>query len=320
MPALTRRGLLAAPAALLATPALANWPVRPIRLVVPFTPGGGTDSLARLVARPLTERLGQSVVVENRGGAGGNIGATLVAQSPPDGYTMLMNGNGIAITDKLFRNPGFDWRRDFTHVARFASSLLVLAVNPALPVRTLPEFIAYARANPGRLNHGTPGAGTAPHLAGGLFDDMAGTRIAHVPYRGTGLAVAALVSGEIQVMYAAATSVEQLVQEGRLRALAVLSAKRARGWPDLPTVGEVVPGYAAELWYTTAVPAATPPDVVATIERAARDSMADPAFQRLLSERGFEPDFLDSRALTAALEAEAAMWGAVLGRIGITPE
>ena len=318
---IARRSLLAAPALLAGLPARAEtWPTRPIRMIVPYTPGGGTDNLGRLVARQLTDKLKQSVIIENRGGAGGNIGAALVAQSPPDGYTVLFTGNGIAISDLLFKNPGFVWNRDFVHVARFAATTMLLVVNPSVPARTLPEFIAYARANPGKLNHGTPGAGTSQHLAAALFDDMAGTQIVHVPYRGTAPSVSGILSGEVQVMFASVSAVEEMIKDNRIRALAVTSATRARAWPDLPAIAEVLPGYAAELWYTTAVPAQTPPAVIATLDQASREVMDDEPFNKLLMERGFEPAFLGSAALTRALEADAALWGPALKRIGITPE
>jgi len=319
--ALSRRSVLALPAAIAALPVRADtWPSRPVRMVVPYTPGGGTDNLGRLVAKQLSEVLKQSVVIENRGGAGGNIGAALVAQSPPDGYTMLFTGNGIAISDLLFRNPGFNWKRDFIHVTRFASTTMLLVVNNDVPARTLQEFITYARANPGKLNHGTPGAGTSQHLAAALFDDMAGTKIVHVPYRGTGPSVAGLLAGEVEVMFASVSAVEAFIHDGKIRALAVTSAERARAWPDLPAIGEVLPGYAAELWYTTAVPAGTPAEIVTALENASRQVMADEAFAKLLMERGFEPGFMDSKTLNAALDADAALWGPALKRIGITPE
>jgi tripartite-type tricarboxylate transporter receptor subunit TctC len=319
--AIGRRGLLALPALLAASRVRAAdaWPTRPVRLIVPYTPGGGTDNLGRLVAQKLTDRLGQSVVIENRGGAGGNIGAALAAQAT-DGHTLLFTGNGIAISDKLFRNPGFDWKRDFVHVSRFASTTMLLVVGPSVPARNLQEFIAHARANPGKLNHGTPGAGTSQHLAAALFDDLAGTHIVHIPYRGTGPSVAGLLSGEVEVMFASVSAVEALIRDGKIRALATTAAKRARAWPELPAINEALPGYAAELWYTLAAPARTPEDVVRKLETAAREVMADQSFKQLLMERGFEPDFLGSRDLTAALEADAALWGPALTRIGITPE
>lgn len=317
----TRRSLLAAPALLLGADAAAqDYPSRPVRLVVPFPPGGGTDNLGRMVARALADRLGATVVVENRGGAGGNIGAAAVAASPPDGYTLLFHGNGMAISDVLFRNPGFDWRRDFLHLARIASTPMLLVVRPSVPARTLAEFLAHARANPGRLNHGTPGAGTAQHLAAALFDDMAGTRIVHVPYRGTGPSVAGLLGGEVEVMFASVSAVEGLVREGQVRALANTAGRRARAWPDLPAIAEAVPGYAAELWYTLAVPARTPPAVAAAVERAAREALDDPTFTAALMARGFDPEFLSSAELGPAMEEEGRRWAPVLRRAGIVAE
>lgn len=321
---LARRALLPLAAGLAAAPtalrAQGNYPDHPVRMVVPYTPGGGTDNLGRLVARALGDQLGQSVVIENRGGAGGNIGTQNVAQSPADGYNLLFTGNGIAISNVLFRNPGFDWRADFVHIARFASTPMLLVINPSLPARNLQEFIALARANPGKFNHGTPGAGTSQHLAAALFDDMAGTQITHVPYRGTAPSVTALVSGEVEVMFASVSAVEQLIRDGKIRALANTAAHRARAWPDLPAIAEALPGYAAELWYTMAAPARTPAPIVAKLEEASRKAMDDRAFQTVLMERGFDPDFLGSTALTQALEEDYKRWAPLIPRLGITAD
>ncbi len=321
-----RRTLLAAPALLtLARGAAAQgdaggYPDRPVRMVVPFPPGGGTDNLGRMVARALTDRLGQPVVIENRGGAGGNIGSALVAQATPDGYTILFNGNGMAIADILFRNPGYDWKRDFAWVARTASTPILLVVNEHVPVTNLAEFIAYAKANPGRLNHGTAGAGTPMHLGAELFNEMVGTRIIHVPYRGTGPSVAGLLGNEVQVMFASSTAVDGLIRDGKVRAIAVTSAKRARGWPNLPSIAEALPGYAAELWYPVAAPARTPQAIVAKLEAALRDVMADTAFISAITERGFDPEYLDSAGTVRALEEERNRWAPVLRRANITAE
>lgn len=321
---LARRALLPLAAGLAAVPAALRaqnyYPDKSIRMVVPYTPGGGTDNLGRLVARALGDQLGQGVVIENRGGAGGNIGTQNVAQSPADGYNLLFTGNGIAISDVLFRNPGFDWRADFVHIARFASTPMLLVVNPSLPARNLQEFIALARANPGKFNHGTPGAGTSQHLAAALFDDMAGTRIAHVPYRGTAPSVTALVAGEVEVMFASVSAVEQLIRDGKIRALANTAGQRARAWPSLPSIAEALPRYAAELWYTMAAPARTPAPVVARLEEAARKAMEDRVFQSILMERGFDPDFLGSVALTRALEEDHKRWAPLIPRLGITAD
>ncbi|MBV1798351.1 tripartite tricarboxylate transporter substrate binding protein [Siccirubricoccus sp. G192] len=317
-----RRKVLQLLALAAAMPARAQgqYPDRPIRLVVPYPPGGGTDILGRLVAQRLSERLASPVLVENRGGAGGNIGAQMVAQSAPDGYTLLFTGNNLAINEVLYSNPGYDSRRDFVSVARVANTPILLVVNPTVPARTLAEFIAYARQNPGRLNHGTPGSGTAQHLAGALFDDLAGTRIVHVPYRGTAPSVTGLLTGEVQAMFASASAVEALIREGKIRALAVTSARRSPFWPDLPAISEAVPGYAAELWYGVSAPARTPAAATALIEAALREALADPAFARQIEARGFAPDFLSAAGLARATEEERERWTPVLRRAGITAD
>lgn len=329
MPAtFARRPLLRAAAALaaaglpVARPARAqqDYPNRPVTFVVPFPPGGGTDNLGRMVAQALGQRLGQTVVVENRGGAGGNIGSAFVARAPADGYTVLFNGNGMAIADILFRNPGFHWQRDFAWAGRAASSPILLVVNEHVPARSLAEFIAYAKANPGRLNHGTAGTGTVFHLAGELFDMLAGTRIVHVPYRGTGPSVAGLLGNEVQVMFASATGVDALIRDGKVRAIASTAAQRARGWPELPAIAEALPGYRTELWYTLSAPAGTPAPVQARLERALGEVMSDPAFADAIARRGFDPEYLDAAGTARALEEERALWTPVLARGAITAE
>ncbi len=318
MPAIPRRALLAAP---LLTPAIAraqaDYPNKPVTLVVPFPPGGGTDNLGRMVAQALQQRLGQPVVVENRGGAGGNIGSAYVARATPDGYTLLFNGNGMAIADLLFRNPGYEWKRDFTWLARVASTPVLLVVNETIPVKTLAEFIAYAKARPGTLNHGTAGAGTPFHLGGELFNSMTGARITHVPYRGTGPSVAGLLGNEVQVMFASSTGIDGLIRDGKVRALANTAASRARGWPDLPAIAEALPGYSAELWYSLAAPPGTPAPIVARLERAIREMMADRGFTDAITQRGFDPDYLDGPGTVRALEEERARWAPIIDRAGI---
>jgi tripartite-type tricarboxylate transporter receptor subunit TctC len=322
-PAMIGRRAAMIAAAGLALPAVAQtneWPTRPIRMVVPFPPGGGTDNLGRMFAQALGERLGQTVIVENRGGAGGNIGSAAVAAATPDGYTILLNGNGMAISKQLFKNPGYDWRQDFAWIARTASTPILLVVNDKMPVRNVQEFVTYARANPGKLNHGTAGAGTPFHLAAALFDEMAGTRMIHVPYRGTGPSVAGLLGNEVQLMFASSTAVDGLIRDGRIRVLANTAGKRSPGWPDVPSIAEALPGYAAELWYPLAAPARTPPNIVATLERATAAVMSDRVFAAALVARGFEPEYLDSRGVIQALEAEEKRWGPVIPRAGITAE
>ena len=317
-----RRGAVIAAAGLF-LPAIARaneWPTRLVRMVVPFPPGGGTDNLGRLFAQALGERLGQTVIVENRGGAGGNIGSAAVAAATPDGYTILLNGNGMSISKHLFKNPGYDWKQDFSWIARTASTPILLVVNDKMPTRSLQEFVAYARANPGKLNHGTAGAGTPFHLAGALFDEMAGTRMIHVPYRGTGPSVAGLLGDEVQLMFASSTAVDGLIRDGRIRVLANTAGKRSPGWPDVPSIAEALPGYAAELWYPLAAPARTPAHIVAILERATAAVMSDKTFAAALVARGFEPEYLDSKGVVQALDAEEKRWGPVIPRAGITAE
>jgi tripartite-type tricarboxylate transporter receptor subunit TctC len=322
IPQLRRRGLLALGAAsVLARGAMAQtYPARPIRMVVPYAPGGGTDILGRIFAQRLTESLSQPVVVENRGGAGGNIGAQAVANAAADGYTILFTGNNLAINEILYSNPGYDSTRDFVSVARVANTPMLLVVHPSVPARTLPEFIAYARAHPGKLNHGTPGSGTAQHLAAALFDDLAGTKIVHVPYRGTAPSVAGLLSGEVEVMFASVSAVEPLIRDGKIFALAATSAGRSPFWPDLPAIGEAVPGYAAELWYGVSAPANTPPAVVAVLENALQKQLSNPDFAKQLVARGFAPDFLPAAGLARATVEERERWRPVLRRAGISAD
>jgi tripartite-type tricarboxylate transporter receptor subunit TctC len=322
IPQLRRRGLLALGAAsVLARGAMAqSYPARPIRMVVPYAPGGGTDILGRIFAQRLTEMLSQPVVVENRGGAGGNIGAQAVANSAADGYTILFTGNNLAINEILYSNPGYDSTRDFVSVARVANTPMLLVVHPSVPARTLPEFIAYARAHPGKLNHGTPGSGTAQHLAAALFDDLAGTKIVHVPYRGTAPSVAGLLSGEVEVMFASVSAVEPLIRDNKIFALAATSAARSPFWPDLPAIGEAVPGYAAELWYGVSAPAHTPPAVVSVLENALQKQLENPDFAKQLVARGFAPDFLPAAGLARATVEERERWRPVLRRAGISAD
>jgi tripartite-type tricarboxylate transporter receptor subunit TctC len=318
---LSRRALLAslsAPA--LSRPALAqSYPTRPIRLVVPYAPGGGTDIAGRLVAQRLSAGLPQPVVVENRGGAGGNIGTQTVAAAR-DGHTLLFAANSVTINAALYPNPGFDIRRDFTTIARVASTPVLLVVNATFPATTLPDFIEYARARPGELNHGTPGQGTPQHVAAELFDAMAGTRITHVPYRGTAPSVIGLLGGEVQLMFASVSAVEPLIHEGRIRALAVTSARRISTWPDLPAIAEALPGYEAELWYAILGPRGLTSAATAAIEAAVRTAMSDPEFTQQMRERGFEPDFLPGTELRDVLLRDLERWKELGRRTGIRIE
>ncbi|WP_458098207.1 Bug family tripartite tricarboxylate transporter substrate binding protein [Roseomonas sp. WA12] len=285
-----------------------SYPSRPIRLVVPYAPGGGTDIAGRLTARRLSVALGQSVMVENRGGAGGNIGTQAVGAGPKDGHTLLFAANSMVINAALSANPGFDVQRDLTPIAGVASTTVALVVRADLPVRTLPEFIAYAKARPSDLNHGTPGPGTPQHLAAELFDHMAGTRITHVPYRGTAPSVTGLLGGEVQVMFASISAVEGFIREGRLRALAVTSHRRASAWPALPTIGEVLSGYECDLWYALLGPNGMAPASIDIVEVAVAEMMREPEFVELMRARGFEPAYMPAAQLGSVLAADLERW------------
>ena len=269
--------------ALLALPAIANaqtpaYPTKPIRLVVPFPAGGATDILAREVAKHLTETWGQSVVVDNRPGAGGNIGSELVAKSPPDGYTLEMGTVGThAINASLYSKMPYDHVKDFVPVILVAGVPNVLVVNPSVPVNSVQEFIAYAKANPGKLNFASSGSGTSIHLSGELFKVMAGVQMTHVPYKGSAPALQDLLGGQVQLMFDNLPPSLPQIKAGKLRALAVTSATRAPALPDVPTVAEAgLPGFEASSWFGVLAPAGTPPAIVAKLHGALMTVMKDP--------------------------------------------
>jgi len=310
-----RRTLLAAAAALaLPRPVLADpsWPARPVRVIVPYPPGGGTDIGGRILCQKLSEQWGQPVVVENRGGAGGMIGTRAAGQSAPDGYTLLFNGTASVVRDN------FDPRSVVDHVARALITHNILVVNRTVPVNTVPEFIAYLKANPGKLNHGTSGPLASQHLAAVMFDLLAGTRMENVHYRGTGPSVAGILGNKVQVMFGSMSAVMPFVQDGRLKALATSSASKSRQMPDLPTVGEFVPGYASELTYSFCTPLNTPMGVKRRIEESVKTVVEDPAIVRDLLTRGFEPAYEIGDSLQRAIAQDMDLWADVLKRAGIS--
>ncbi len=310
-------GAVGPPAA--AQPRQETFPTRPVRLVSGFAPGGGTDILGRLIAQKFGEIWsGVSMVVENRSGGSGIVGAAYVAQAAPDGYTLLLMPNSQTIIQHVQRDSGFDVARDLAPVGMIATSPLVLAVHPSLPVRSVAELIAHDRANPGRLNHGSAGTATAPHLAGELFNIMAGTTITHVPYRGSGPAVTALLANEVQVSFGPLNSIEGFVREGRLRVLAVLGSSRYEGLPDVWTMAESgLPGYEVDLWYALMAPAGAPATVVQRLNTDLRRVLADEGTRRSLLERGFVPAPGSPDALAAIIRADLARWKAVIDRAAI---
>lgn len=308
-----RRTLLTAGAALaLARPTLANtWPQRPVRVIIPFPPGGGTDIGGRIVCQKLSELWGQPVVVDNRGGAGGMIGTRAAGQAAPDGYTLLFNGTASVVRDN------FDPRSVVDHIARTIITHNILVVNRSVPATSVPEFIAYLKANPGKVNHGTSGPFAAQHLAAVMFDLLAGTRMENVHYRGTGPSVAGILADEVQVMFGSMSAVLPLIQDGRVRALATASARRSRQMPDLPTVGQFIPGYAAELTYSFCTPLNTPDAIKRRIEESVKTVVENPAVVQDLLTRGFEPDFEVGESLHRAIAQDMALWADVLRRAGI---
>ena len=277
----TRRAMLAA---MLAVPAAQaqEWPSRPIRFIVPYPPGGPTDILGRVAAQVLTQRLPQPVVVENRAGAAGAIGAEAVARSAPDGGTFLVNASAHVIVPHMQKLP-FDAVADFAPVTRIAAVPLILVVTPTLPVRSVGDLIALAKAEPGRLSYASSSNGGAPHLAGELFKQMAGVDLQHVPYRGSGQALPDLVAGNVQVMFDSLASSADLVRQGRLRALAVTTEARIPAFPELPTIAEAgVAGYAFSTWYGLWAPARTPEPILARVQRELAAGLAAPeAAERL---------------------------------------
>ena len=301
--------------AALAVPAGAmaqSYPAKPIRLVVGFAPGGGVDINARLLAPKLSEYLGQQVVVENRPGAGTNIANELVAKAPPDGYTLLINTAAVAINMSLYRNLPFDTLRDFAAVSMFSESPNVLVVHASVPVKSVKELIALARANPGKLNYSSAGAGTTQHLSGELFQVRTKTKMVHVPYRGSAPSLTALIGGEVDLSYANIPAIFQHVKSGRLRPLALTGARRSELLPGAPTMKESGVDMNVVVWYGVLAPAATPKDIVAKLgENIAKVARSPDIRQRLL-DQGAEPVGNTPEEFAKILRAEVALWGEIV--------
>lgn len=315
---------LAAAAALLppgARCALAGaYPDRPVHLIVGFAPGSTTDILGRLMGNWLSQRFGQQFVIDNRPGAGGNIGAEAVVKSTPDGYTLLMVPPAVAANPALYKSLSFDFIRDAVPVAGVVRVPNVVEVNPSLPIGSVAELIAYAKAHPGKLSFASAGIGTASHLAGQLFNSMTGANLTHVPYRGDGPAMADLVAGQVQVGFATMTSSIGFIRAGKLRPLAVTTVKRSDALPDISTVGETVPGFEASSWFGMAAPAGTPADIVDRLNREVNAGLADPSIKARIDDMG-------GMALTGSpadfgklITDETRKWGKVIREAGIKAE
>jgi tripartite-type tricarboxylate transporter receptor subunit TctC len=295
-----------------------RFPEKPIRFIVPFPPGGGNDILARVVAPKMAEFLGQSVIVDNRAGAGGNIGADIAAKSAPDGYTILIASNQVTMNPALYAKLPFDIEKDFEPIALAASVPMVLVVHPSVAARSVSELIALAKANPGKLNHSTPGTGTPQHIAFEVFNHAAGISITHVPYKGTGPAIADLIGGQVQTAFGTMASLEQHVKAGKLRALAVATPKRSQTMRDVPTVAESgLPGYDVSLWYSILAPAGTPKEIVARLSGDIAKALALPEVRDKLTAQGFDVSYLNPEQMSELMRRDTARWGKSLREIGL---
>ena len=298
-----------------------SYPLRPLRLVVPYAAGGSTDVLARLVGQKLTETLGQAVVIDNRTGAGTLIATEIVARAAPDGYTLLMATPPLVVAAALYQKVPFDAARDFAAITNIAATSNVLAVHPSIPAQSARELIVLAKAQPGKFTYGSSGIGGASHLAVALFASMAGVELLHGPYKGGALAVTDLLGGRLSLMFANLTTVQQHIKAGRVRALAIGTAQRSLVVPELPTVAEAgVPGYEANNWNGVVAPAGTPRALIERLQREIRAIVEAPEMRSRLLQSAFEPIADTPDAFKRYLETERVKWGRVVREAGIKPE
>jgi tripartite-type tricarboxylate transporter receptor subunit TctC len=296
------------------------YPSRPVRMVAPFAAGGPADILARLIGQWLSERLGQPFVIENRPGAAGNIGTEAVVKSPPDGYTLLLAGSPNTINVTLYDKLNFNFIRDIAPVAGIVRFPLVMAVHPSVPAKTVPEFIAHAKANPGKINMASGGIGATPHVAGELFQMMTGVRMIHVPYRGAAPALTDLLAGQVQVYFANTVASIEYIRAGKLRPLAVTTATRSEALPDIPTVGEFVPGYEASGWSGIGSPINTPSRIVDKLNAETNAGLADPKIKARLADLGGTPLVGSPADFGKFIADETEKWGKVVKFAGIKAE
>jgi len=309
------RMLLAVAVATFAAAANAAWPDKPVRLLVGFAPGG-SDIGGRIIAQKLSEMWGQPVVVDNRPGAAGNIAADAVAKAPADGYTMLLFVNSYTINTSVYKGLQWDAVKDFAPVGRYTLSPMIVVVNPKFPAKNVKEMTDYAKANPGKLFFGSAGSGTAPHLVGELYAIKTGAEMTHVPYKGSAPSVTGLVGGEVQLSFAASSSVAAFVKDGRLRPLAVTTAKRDPQFPDLPTMEEAgIAGFDADIWYAFVMPAKTPPALIKKVSDDLKTALSDPDIQAKLRANGLEPAFLGPDETAALIKRDVTRWKEVADRI-----
>jgi tripartite-type tricarboxylate transporter receptor subunit TctC len=323
---LPRRNFLRLAAGAVALPALSRiataqaYPSRPVRIIIGFPAGGPQDNVAHLMGQWLSERLGQPFVVETRPGAGSNIGTEAVVRAPPDGYTLLLIGNQNTINTTLYEKLNFDFIRDIAPIASVIRMSLVIVVHPSFPAKTVPEFIAYAKANPGKINMASSGIGAPTHIAGELFKEMTGVNIVHVPYRDAGLATTAVLGGQAQVFFAGPTASVEYIRTGKLRALAVTTATRSEALPEIPTVGDFVPGFEASSWYGLGAPMNTPAEIVGVLNKEINAALVDPKIKARLTDLG-SPVLPGSPAdFGKLIAAETEKWGKVIRMANIKTE
>jgi len=297
-----------------------SWPARPIRLIVPLSPGGFADTPARMLGPRLAEQLGKPVVIENKPGAGGTIGADFVAKSPPDGYTLVITGSTHLITSHIYKNVPYDAIKDFTHISMLASGPYVLVVNPQkLPVGSVKELIAAAKAQPGKIDYASSGNGSSQHLVGALFNSLAGVQLNHVPYKGSGPAMQDLLAAQVGVSFAGVPNVLGQVKAGRLKALAVTTPKRWSEMPEVPTMAEAgVPGYEATLWLSISGPAGMPAPIVQRLYAEISKALKDPELQAHFRTGGVEAMSMPPDELLKLMRSESEKWGRVVKDTGAT--
>jgi tripartite-type tricarboxylate transporter receptor subunit TctC len=296
------------------------YPSQPVRWVIGFPPGGGADTVSRIMARWLSERLGQPVVIENKPGASTNISVQAVVNSPPDGYTLLFVAASAAVNVSLFDNLPYQLLRDIAPVAGLIDFPFVMIVHPSVPAKTVAEFITYAKANPGRISMASFGAGSTSHVAGELFKTMTGINLVHVPYRGSAPALIDMISGQVQVMFDVMTSALPHIRSGALRALAMGGKTRFAALPDLPTVGDTVPGYSANSWCGVGVPKGTPPPIIDRLNREINAGLSDPNVVEQLAKVATTPIIFTPAEFGAYMTAEVEKWGKVVRAAGVKPD
>jgi tripartite-type tricarboxylate transporter receptor subunit TctC len=323
---LRRRKVLHLAVSAAALPALSRvawaqtYPTRPVHIIVGFPAGAANDIVGRLMGQWLSERLGQAFIVENRAGAGSNLATEAAVRAAPDGYTLLLASSPNAINATLYDNLNFNFIRDIVPVAGVVSTPLVVVVNPSFPARTLPELIAYAKSNPGKINMASAGTGTPPHVAGELFKMMAGVNMLHVPYRGGAPAFTDLLGGQVQVYFPAVLGAIEYIRAGKLRALAVASERRTKALPDIPIVGDFVPGYEASLWFGLGAPKETPAEIISKLNKGIDTALADPAINERLADMGAASVPMTPAEFGKFIAEEKEKWGKVVKFANIKPD